>query len=214
MAEIVEGLHTAEFLVSEANGSRSREKITVLSGQNLKVGHVLGRVTVGTVTGAADAGNTGNGTIASVSAGAGARDGVYKAVVIEPAANLGTFHVEDPAGVVIGTGVVGTAFNNEVNFTINDGTANFVAGDFFTITVALGTEKEKELNPSASDGSDVPSGILYDAVDASAADVEGVKVARDAEVNGAEITWPSGITAQEKTDAIASLRDNLGIIIR
>ena len=35
-ATLTEGQHTGEFVVSEANGTRSREKITVLSGQNLK----------------------------------------------------------------------------------------------------------------------------------------------------------------------------------
>lgn len=39
--------HTAEFLVSEANGYRSREEVTIKEGaaQNLVAGQVLGKVT-------------------------------------------------------------------------------------------------------------------------------------------------------------------------
>lgn len=37
--------HTAEFLLSEGNGSISREAITVVSGQNLQAGTVLGKIT-------------------------------------------------------------------------------------------------------------------------------------------------------------------------
>lgn len=36
-----------EFLLSEANGSRSRENIIIAASQTLKAGAVLGRVTVG-----------------------------------------------------------------------------------------------------------------------------------------------------------------------
>jgi len=43
---ITESTHTAEFLLSEANGARSRETITVLSGEGeLAAGTVLGIVT-------------------------------------------------------------------------------------------------------------------------------------------------------------------------
>lgn len=40
-----EGRHAAEFLVSEANGHRSRETITIASGEDLEAGAVLGQVT-------------------------------------------------------------------------------------------------------------------------------------------------------------------------
>lgn len=40
-----EDTHAGEFMVSEANGDRSREEITVVDGQTLKAGHVVGIVT-------------------------------------------------------------------------------------------------------------------------------------------------------------------------
>jgi hypothetical protein len=118
MPELTEGQHKAEYLVTEANGTLSRDAVTVLSGQNLQPGHVLGKVAVGTATGAAVSGNTGNGAISAVSAGSTAKSGVYTAICIEPASNGGTFEVEDPDGVIVGTAVVGTPFAGPVNFTI------------------------------------------------------------------------------------------------
>jgi Bacteriophage lambda head decoration protein D len=65
--------------------------------------------------------------------------------------------------------------------------------------------KYKALDPAAADGSQSAAGILYDAVDASAADAEGVAVVRLAEVNAAELVWPAGITAGQKTTALGQL---------
>ena len=77
MTELTEGQNKAEFIVTEANGSLSRESVTILSGQNLQPGHILGKVSVGTATGAAVSGNTGNGTITAVSAGDTAKAAYY-----------------------------------------------------------------------------------------------------------------------------------------
>lgn len=40
-----EGRHAGEFLLSEAAGSRSRENVTIASGQDLGAGAVLGKIT-------------------------------------------------------------------------------------------------------------------------------------------------------------------------
>lgn len=45
MAVLTEGMHDGEFIVSEANGNRSRGIGTVLSGQVLAAGSLLGKVT-------------------------------------------------------------------------------------------------------------------------------------------------------------------------
>jgi hypothetical protein len=45
MTTLTEGQHAGGFLVSEANGSRSREQITVLDGEDLPAGAVLGKIT-------------------------------------------------------------------------------------------------------------------------------------------------------------------------
>ncbi|MGI9433567.1 MAG: head decoration protein [Geminicoccaceae bacterium] len=121
MPELQEGQHAGEFIVSEGNGTISRETITILSGETLKAGAVLGQVTIG---------------------------GKYKA-----------------------------------------------------------------LDPAAMDGTQTAVAVLYDAVDASAADAEGVAILRLAEVHADELVWPDGIAAGEKTTALGELA-GLSIIAR
>lgn len=209
-----EALHAGAFLVSEANGHRSRETVTVLSGQTLKAAAVLGKVTKGTATGAAVAGNTGNGTItAAPTVGANAKVGTYRLTCIEPATNAGEFQVEDPDGVVIGVATVAVEFTTHLTFTIADGGTDFAAGDSFTITVAAGSGKYKEWNPSNTDGSETAAGVLWDAVDASAADKAGVAIVRDAEVHGDSLVWFSGASSGNKTTGKSQLA-TLGVIAR
>lgn len=207
MTILSEGTHAAEFLVSEASGSRSRERITVLSGETLVAGAVLGRVTVGAATPAAFAGNAANtGTIATVTLGAGAKPGVYKVVIIEPATNAGEFSVEDPDGVTIGTGTVGAEFvGGGLTFTVADGATDFSAGEGFTISVAAGSGKYREHDPANTDGSQTAIAVLFDAVDAAAADRPGVAIVRDAEVNTAELSWFTGANANQKAAGLAQL---------
>jgi hypothetical protein len=65
--------------------------------------------------------------------------------------------------------------------------------------------KYKVLAPAAVDGSEVAAGILYNAVDASGGDAEGVAIVRLAEVNAAELVWPDGISGGEQTTALGEL---------
>jgi hypothetical protein len=45
MATLNEGNHPGEFIISEGNGNISRESITVVTGQNLTAGTVVGIIT-------------------------------------------------------------------------------------------------------------------------------------------------------------------------
>lgn len=45
--KVDEGNHAAEFILSEANGYRSREEVTLTEGENVKAGELLGKVTSG-----------------------------------------------------------------------------------------------------------------------------------------------------------------------
>lgn len=217
MVALTEGKRAGEFLLSQADGSRSRESVTVLSGENLKAGHVLGRKLVApTVAAATVVGtNTGNGTVTgqAVAADGGVQRGGYRMVCIEPGANVGTFAVYDPSGRYIGDAVVAVAFAKEITFTINDGAVDFVAGDAFEIKVTGGTYKYKEYDPADADGGQRASGILYDDVDATAADKVGAAVVRDAEVRSADLTWFTGATQAQKDEALDAIALN-GIIGR
>jgi hypothetical protein len=73
---------------------------------------------------------------------------------------------------------------------------SFVAGQVLGIIIASG--KYTAHDPAAA-------AILYGAVDASAADADGVITARLAEVNDDLLTWKTGISAPDKATAIAAL---------
>ena len=179
---LTESIYREEGLLSELPGAMSREAITVLSGQNITVPMtVLGKVTVGAVTSAAYAGNTGNGTMGAVTLSAGAKAGVYKLTIIEPGTNVGKFIVEDPTGIIIGIGTVAAAFSaGGLAFTLADGATDFVSGDGFNITVAAGSGKYVKYNQDATNGSQIAAGIAIDAYDATLADVDGVALVRGA----------------------------------
>ena len=217
MASKTEGRHTGEFILSEAVGSRSRDNVIVLSGENLQVGHVLGMQLVSPTVAAAAAasGNTGDGTVSGEAVGTnlGAQRGDYRIVIVESATDLGTFLVYDPSGRLVGSGGVATEFDNQIKFTIADGSTDFVSGDAWTISVTAGTSKVKEYDPTDTDGGQRVYGVLYDAVDASSADQEGVAVVRAAEVRSEDLQYFSGATAAQKATALNELAA-LGIIAR
>lgn len=203
------------FMVREANGFRSREQITMVSGQAaLLAGAVLGRVLSGASAAAvADAGNTGNGAMGAITV-TSARQGAYRLVIDVAAANAGEFVLEDPDGVEVGRGNVASAFSGAgLAFTLADGSTDFAAGDAFTINVTGGGYKYKQYNPANTDGSQNVAGILWDDTDASAGDVVCAAVVRDCEVNQGELSWFSGASAGQIATGIAGLAA-LGVIAR
>lgn len=215
MAVLTEATNIGDLLKYEEDElDYSRDAVTILSGQDIAIGRVLGKVTAGTATGAAVAGNTGNGAISAVSAGSAAKKvGVYMVTCIEAAANGGTFAVEDPDGVIVGSAVVGTPYAGPVNFSLADGATDFVAGDRFAITVAAGSGKYKAHDPANTDGSQVAVAVALQSVDATAADMPGVVIARHAILAESYVLWTDGISAGNKAAAIAQLKA-LGILIR
>ncbi|VAW81816.1 hypothetical protein MNBD_GAMMA13-1159 [hydrothermal vent metagenome] len=214
MALITEPTHPGEFIVSEANGDYSREAITVLLGEKLVAGAVVGAVNTGTAAAVADSGNTGDGTMGAITVSGSAQAGDYRLTFLDPAVDAGAFVVEDAAGISYGTGDVAAPFSGGgLSFTLADGAVDFVAGDAFTITVTVSATKYKEYDPTNTDGSEVAGGVLFGAVDASTADAPGVLIARDAEVNKAEIIWFNGATAGQIATGEAQL-ETPGIVAR
>lgn len=138
---------------------------------------------------AAFAGNTGNGAMGAITLSAGARSGVYRLTVIEPATNLGAFVVEGPDGIEIGRGTVGTAFSaGGLAFTLADGATDFAAGDGFTITVGANSGDWVPYNAAAADGSQIAAGVLYAFEPDVNGEQFGVAIVRFAEVQETELT--------------------------
>lgn len=212
MTVLTQGVQVGEWLLSEAEGQRSRSKatVTVAGSVALPSGTVLGKVTVGAITSAAAAGNTGNGTMGAVTGSAGAKAGVYKLTIVEAAANAGAFIVEDPDGITIGNGDVASAFSaGGLAFTLADGSTDFAAGDQFTITVAAGTGKFVKYSNSAADGSQVAAGVLYNSLPGTNGDYVAAIIDTDAEVMSAMLNGRAGLDAPGIADLLA-----LGIKVR
>jgi hypothetical protein len=215
-----EGRYKAEVVLHEANGYRSRDKGVIASGAGvLKPGTVLGKITLGAASAAAVAGNSGNGTMGAITVGAGAKPGVYKLVFVEPATDAGAFIVEDPDGIVIGSGDVAAAFSaGGLGFTLADGSNDFAAGDAFNITVAAGSGEYVPVDAAADDGSHEAVAVLYGAneqgsIDATSASVEVVLLVRDAELNGNHLEWAVSQSSGQKAVHLASLAER-GLIVR
>lgn len=315
-ASDTEAMHAGEFLMSEAPGARSRDAVTVLSGQNLVAGAVVGRVKYGigrvsipTVVG------TGNGTVSVVFAGPEVEEGNYVLTCTAAVAHGGVWSLTTPSGKALpaltmtpGAGGSTVYTSRHINFTITDGSTDFIAGDSFTFVVGTtaptviggtgtGTISALSLGPDAKpgryqvinrvvvtnggdfetvgpdgttlgrfiwansgstadftsrainftltdatdfiagnyfdvcvfnklaggkvvawdpttyDGRHKAAGVLYDAVNASAADKAGALVARDAVVRKDDLGWAAAITAAQKESAYLDLAA-LGIIAR
>lgn len=105
---------------------------------NASAGKPIGGVEAGTdnaIASLAYAGNTGTGTLGTLSALAAAQPGAYNAVFVAAT----KFEVYDPLGKFIAVGSTGVAFSSQVQFTITAGGTAFVAGDGFTVTVTANT---------------------------------------------------------------------------
>lgn len=210
MTILTQGSRTAEFLLSEANGARSREAIVVnATAGKLAAGTLLAKLTsANAATPSAAGGNTGNGTLGAVTVGNDAITGTYVLTVTAAAANAGDFRVVDPFGEVIGTGSVGVEFGaGGLTFTLSDGSTDFIVGDAFNIAVNAGLgEWVAYDDDGANDGRRAATGILYAAVDATESDAKAVAIVRDAEVVGTKLI---GLDANGQADLLA-----LGIVVR
>ena len=76
------------------------------------------------------------------------------------------------------------------------------------------TQAVQQIDPAATDGTEVAVGVLATSVDASLIDREdGILIARHAVVADHALTWPAGITPLDKATAIAQLKA-AGVLVR
>lgn len=214
MVILTQARRWTDFLGAEASGKRSRENITIAASQTIVPGQVLGRVDTGTATAGAVVG-TGNGAMGSITLGPDVKPGNYTVRITSAAANAGGFNLIDPDGDVVGSGNVASAFTSDhLSFTLADGSTDFTAGTTIPIAVAVTASSYKALNLAGTDGSEVASAIALYPVETGGAETKVIAaVVRDCEVNGGELTWPAGITVNQKATATRQLAD-LGVIVR
>lgn len=211
----------SDFIKWESNPNYTRIQGTILAGsgsdRELSSGFVVSEAK--SITAAADGGNTGDGTISGVYASALSDEGIYTLTCVLDAVTVPltvsgseVFEVVDPTGRAVGRAVVGVAFvSNEIGFTLNDGAADFVIGDIFTITVEKG--EWVRIDWTGTDGSQIPGGILL--LDTTAPD--GVNAYGTILVRGPAIINDSYIDYNSGTDAqvlnARQILERAGIII-
>lgn len=197
MGKQIERDRLNDILKWEEENLYSREKVTILSGQDLPAGAVIGKIKSSCpTTGTADGGNTGNGTCTDVTAGQKVKTGTYTLTCIDAATDAGNFEVRDPDDTTLGQATVAVAYTSEqINFTLNDGATDFAVGDKFTIAVTAGSLKCVKIDFDAVDGSEDALGFVIDDYDALGGDVEGVAVTRQALIDPDYLAWPMEFTS-------------------
>lgn len=209
-AVLYEAWHDGGFLVSEANGHRSRDRIMLAAGARCLAGTVLGKQTTTSATSAPGAANTGNGTLGGLAVTGTPAGGVYKVLF----SSATEFAVSDPGHQAVGTGKAGTKFSGGgLEFKITAGATAFVAGDEFTVSVIAAGGLWAPWAPSATDGSQTVAGILFGTADATMHARSATAVTRSAEVNASELIWAPGATAEQIAAGKATLA-TLGIVVR
>jgi len=136
--------------------------------------------------------------VGSITVGPLVKKGVYQLIC-----NGSGFNIISPEGDACGYAVADEPFTSrELNLTITAGTAAFVAGDFFTITVS-GTGKHKMVAADATDGTGTAEQVLMLDVDALEADMPS-KGWESGEFDAALLIVPEG-------ESIAAYRDQMRV---
>jgi hypothetical protein len=129
------------------SGRNSNELLTLAAADTIVDGTILARKAVATAITASAITGTGDGTVTAATVVTGPivpLVGDYVLTCIQAVTNGGVFKLEDPNGAVVdpnivldvGAGAATVVTTAGMTFTVTDGTTDFVAADFFTLTVA------------------------------------------------------------------------------
>ena len=207
--ELNETPRTGDFLLSEANGTFSRENGILAAGNNLLAGAIVACLFSAAGT---KASGTGDGTIGAITLGSAAEAGTYVLTCTATGSNAGTFSVQTPSGEYLPDLTVAAAYaSSHINLTVADGGTDWGLGAVIHVTVT--PDGYTELDPAENDGAQIAAGVLWGNTNATDADAACVVIRRNAEVKADALTWPAGITEGQKTTAIAQLNE-LGIVLR
>ena len=210
---ISESRHTGGFVVWDpSDGLLTRAAITLKSGIGIvTAGLVLAVLLTGTATAAPIGANTGTFTYSAITVSSAAVPGIYS-LEFNDATH---FVVTAPGGSEVGHGTTGVAYSaGGLAFTITAGGTAAVPGDSSAITVVATAVKYVAYDPTATDGSQIASAILWSGYrDATSADKKAVANVRGPmRINVSELVWGANVTTQaQQTAALASLAA-LGIL--
>lgn len=205
------------FLIGQNDPNVSNEEVVLDAVPAIwKEGRVMGKRTRGAqVVAAPVAGNNaGNGVfVAPPTADANVPPGDYHIEIVEDVANAGRILVRGPDGTET-RGNVGAAVDGQLNFTLNDGAADFVAGDNWVVNVSYPNANGRwcPVNPAALDGTQIAAGILYTRQGITTGTKKATMVVRMQPVNGRLLDF-GALTDPQKAVAEAQLAAQ-NIIVR
>jgi len=212
MSELLEST-VIDDIVKHEDGimQRSREKETLLSGENCLLGEVLGKVLF-TVPTTGTLGSGTNGECTSVTGETKTQKGTYTATCTTANAvdAAGVWRIEAPDGAVLGdltvtqgTSGTGSFTDPQINLTISYATGYSTIGDYFNIAVTDGSLKMVQLDSAAVDGSQKAAGIITAACDASSADKSCAVVVREAIIDTTFLIYRIDYTSGGPTTPVA-----------
>lgn len=196
-----DALHAGDFPIRTRKG-------TLITGQNLLRGALLGAISIGALTAAGAAGvpaPAGATITASPAAAAGTEIGIHRFVAtIGGAGTASKWEHFSPDGQFVGVATGNTEYvGGGLTLTITDTGTDPAAGEAFnvTVTAAAGSGKLKLSLAAATDGSQTPISILAEDTDATAADVECVEYLTG-DFNQDALTYGTGHTAASVADGL------------
>lgn len=208
--------------VELANGKFRDDVLRFAAADTFAPGTILARRSVAAAVTASAVTGTGNGTVTVASVAAGPEvpiPGAYVLTVTTAVANGGIFRLVDPNGRIVATGLAmtvgaGVATIFEVAgllFTVTDGSTDFVAGDFFTLTVAADGSLVP-FNPAGAGGDQYPLAVLTYEVTKSGAGTEPIRALVAGEVNKRRLIIDADGDGDNITNAILDQLRSYGIV--
>lgn len=132
------GSRAGEHLAAEFDPNYNRESVTVLSGQNLSAGAVLGRITKAIAAAPIPAiVGTGTGAMTALTFGPDVQTGSY-VITLLATSSTAAFSVVAPDGTALPNGAVGTAYvSSHLSFLVSSA-GTMTTGDSYTVVVTAG----------------------------------------------------------------------------
>lgn len=150
---------------------------------------------------------TGTGAVSGFTLGKNAQNGTYK-VQLTTTSATSPLVVTAPDGSILPNGAVASAYtSSHINFTLANG-GTMTAGDYFNIVVANGTGQCALFDPTATDGTQVPYGVITHPADASSTTATVTAFVRLGMIKIDNLTWKATVTAGQKLAAYTQMLTN------
>ena len=143
---------------------------------------------------------TGQGVVSGFSIGKSAQNGTYK-VQLTTTSATSPLVITAPDGSILPNGAVASAYvSDHINFTLSNA-GTMTAADYFNIVVANGTGQASLFDPTATDGTQVPYGVITHPADASSTTASVTAFVRLGMVKISNLSWKTTVTAAQKLAA-------------